>query len=194
MAKYKGDKKISQKLWRQATESRLRLLRGGPKVESYGGMEKATSRLRLRAAHRGIAVHPAVASTKVSRSARRGRNLAKRAPLRSLASKETTIGRGTSTTNVAKSFAKTTGKHFAKFASTGAGKAIGTVAKRAGPIGLAYGAVSGAVSIAKAGYHGAKAISAHRDLDVMKKKSKSKYGTLAAAARTRRKMTGNPSH
>lgn len=193
MAKYKGSKKISQKLWRQATESRLRLLRGGPKVESYGGMEKATSRLRLRAAHRGIAVHPAVASTKVSRSARRGQNLAKRAPLRSLASKESgikTAGRS----NVAKSFAKATGKHFAKFATSGAGKAISTVAKRAGPIGLAYGAVAGAISIGKAGYQGAKAVSAYRDLDIAKKKSKSKYGTLAAAARTRKEMTGNPYH
>jgi hypothetical protein len=98
--------------------------------------------------------------------------------------------KGTHTGSVAKSFAKATGKHFAKFAASGAGKAIGAVAKRAGPVGLAYGAAVGAVNIGKAAGHGIMAVSAHRDLDVLSKKSKAKYGTLRAAAATRRAMTG----
>ncbi len=85
-----------------------------------------------------------------------------------------------------KKFTKTVGRSFAKGVASGGLKAL----RFAGPVGVAFGAAHGAHQISKAAYHGVKAISAYKDLDVAKKKSKAKYGTLRAAAATRRKMTG----
>jgi hypothetical protein len=47
-----------------------------------------------------------------------------------------------------------------------------------------------APKIAGAAYHGAKAISAEAERRSLKKKSEEKYGSLEAAARTRRRLTG----
>lgn len=83
-------------------------------------------------------------------------------------------------------FKKTVGKSFAKGVARGGLKAL----RFAGPVGAAIAAAQGAYQIGKAAGHGIKAISAYRDLDLAKKKSKAKYGTLRAAAATRREMTG----
>jgi hypothetical protein len=133
---------------------------------------RASARLQLSAAKRGIKVGPAKAVKKVERSITRGRVV--RQPLSKLKGAEKALG---------KKFKKTAARSFAKGVAR---KAL----RFAGPVGLAVAAGEGAYQIGKAIGHGAKAVSAYRDLDIAKKKSKSKYGTLAAAARTRRKMTG----
>ena len=79
------------------------------------------------------------------------------------------------------------GKSFLRRAATGI---IGTGLKFAGPIGAAYGAVAGARYTAIAAKEGIKAVSEHRKLGSMRKRSKAKYGTLEAAARTRKARTG----
>lgn len=137
---------------------------------SLGG--RASARLQLSAAKRGIKVGPAKAVKKVERSMTRGRTV--RSPLSKLKGAEKALG---------KQFKKTAARSFAKGVAR---KAL----RFAGPVGVALGAAEGAHQIGKAAYHGAKAVTAYRDLDVSRKKSKAKYGTLARAARTRRKMTG----
>lgn len=79
------------------------------------------------------------------------------------------------------------GKSFLRRAATRIG---GTALRFGGPIGAAYGAVVGARDIVKAGYHGGKLLKLKSQERGMAKRSKAKYGTIAAAARTRKARTG----
>lgn len=71
-----------------------------------------------------------------------------------------------------------------------AARVVGTGLRFAGPVGAAYGAVVGARDIAIAAKEGVVAVKERTKLKGMRKRSKAKYGTLEAAARTRKAMTG----
>lgn len=61
---------------------------------------------------------------------------------------------------------------------------------RATPLATAYYGVRGAIDIGVAGYQGGKALKLKAKERGMAKRSKAKYGTIAAATRTRKAMTG----
>ncbi len=68
-------------------------------------------------------------------------------------------------------------------------KALG-LALRATPLGTAWYSLTGGIDIARSGYHGGKALQLKAKERGMAKRSKAKYGTIAAATRTRKAMTG----
>lgn len=69
-------------------------------------------------------------------------------------------------------------------------KALGFVLRRATPAATVYYGVRGGIDTGIAAYQGVKALKLKAEERSMAKRSKAKYGTIAAATRTRKAMTG----